>query len=767
VGWLRWPSLVLAAGTVILLWQFYKSLPRQSGTLHLRGLGAPVQVTYDERGVPHITAENMADLFRAQGYLTASDRLWSMDALRRLGSGRLAEALGRRYLGWDQHIRTVGLYRAAKASLECYTPDEQALLAAYAEGVNTRIRQGRLPFPFWLLRYRPELWRPEDSILSFRLLQYEWSGSVLAAGVAARLWQTVGEKAAVDLLQRNPDRVVASVLNERPLPPLDDLLEILPNWVGESAPSGSWLVTGERSRSGAPLLHIAPRIRLRIPPPFYTVHLRGPDGLEVIGASIPGVPGVLMGRNATLAWGLTPPAQGPDLVLEERRPGVPDEFRTPKGWRKATIRKEAFRGLGETEVLVTPNGPVLAADEQSAVCLRWAGLRPAADLRPLWALARARTWADAKEALAGTDAPLFGLLLADRNGTTAQVELSPRPILAGDRPGKELHPWPIVPGWLPSYQLTGWAPPLLRAAQVNPAEGFSVAGAPSYPAAQLTELLKEARHLQVPDLHRLHTDPTNLQAQRLLPLFLRTIYRGLGRGPAWEGLTDLEKRCLLLLSEWDRRDTAQAPGPALWHHWYNFLLEAIFRPQMGHLLYQQFRTTPLHTLQADRLIEQVAAGAPSPWLALEGDQGLGRLVIQSYRRAVNLMAARQGPNPDAWRWGKEHGVTLRHSLSLAIGALEPYLRLGPFSLSGGHASVAGAAYRPTRPFAVTAMAPWVMGVDLGEGGSDFIFCLPGQSEHPLSPFYSDQWLDWLQGTLPPLRFRAGERSKLPILQLLP
>lgn len=767
LAWLRWPSLCLAVIVLLVLWQFYKSLPRQSGTLHLRELSAPVQVTYDERGVPHITAEHMTDLFRAQGYLTASDRLWSMDALRRLAGGRIAEALGARYQRWDNHIRTVGLHRAAKASLECYTPEEQALLAAYAEGVNTRIRQGRLPFPFWLLRYRPELWRPTDSIMIFRLIQYEWSGSVLAAGVATQLWRTVGGTATTELLQERVEPAVAAVLRNRPFPPLDDLLELLPLWVGESAPGGSWLVTGEKSRSGAPLLHIAPRIRLRIPVPFYSTHLRGPDGLEVIGASIPGVPGVMMGRNATLAWGLTPPTQGPDLVLEERRPGQPDEFRTPKGWQKATVYKETFRGIGEREVLVTANGPVLAADEESAVSLRWAGLRPAADLRPLWALARARSWSDAAEELGCTDAPLFGILLADRNGTTAQVELSPRPILAGDRPGYSRRPWPIVPGWLPAYQLKGWAPPLLRAAQVDPVEGYSVAGAPSYPAAQLSDLLAGAKHLTAPDLHQVHRNAANLQAEHLLPLLLRTIYRGLGRGPAWEGLNDLEKRCLLLLSEWDRKDTVQSPGAALWHHWYNFLLEAIFRPQMGHLLYQQFRTTPLHALQADRLIEQVGGGAPSPWLALEGELGLGRLVMQSYRRAVNLVAARQGPNPDHWRWGREHGVTLRHSLAQAMGLLEPYLRLGPFPLSGSQVSVAAASSRLSKPFAVTAMAPWVMGVDLGEGGNDFIFCLPGQSEHPLSPFYSDQWLDWYQGTLAPLRFRHGERLKLPVLHLLP
>jgi acyl-homoserine lactone acylase PvdQ len=283
----------------------------------------------------------------------------------------------------------------------------------------------------------------------------------------------------------------------------------------------------------------------------------------------------------------------------------------------------------------------------------------------------------------------------------------------------------------------------------------------------LSQRLSEAANLRAPDLHAIYCDPTNLQAQRLLPLLLRTIYRGIGKGPAWEGLSDLEKRCLLLLSEWDRRDTAVSPAAALWHHWYSFLLEAIFRPQMGHQLYQQFRTTALHTLQADRLLEQVAGGTPSDWLTLEGELGLGRLAIQSFRRAVNLMAARQGPKPDAWRWGREHGLTIRHSLALANRLLEPFLRLGPFPLSGSQATVGAPVSRLTKPFAVTAMAPWQMGADLGDGSLDFMFCLPGQSEHPLSPFYSDQWHDWAQQTLPPLRFRQGERQKLPVLHLLP
>jgi penicillin amidase len=766
LAWVRWPALLLG---LLTLWAYLflrRSLLPRSGSLHLPGLTAPVNVYQDEHGVPHLEAANLTDLYRAQGYITAAYRLWSMDALRRMAAGRLAEVFGRRFLAWDRHARTLGLHRVAEESFSRYTPEEQALLAAYAAGVNSRITEGALPFPFWLLRYRPEPWHPTDSLMIFRLVQYEMSGGIATAGFQAKLWEAVGTERAAELIWPPPDPTALKALGDLPLPDLDDLLHLLPNWMGEAAAGGSWVVTGRRTRSGLPLLRVAPRLQLRLPAPWFTTHLATGDGLNVAGAAIPGVPGIIMGQNGMVAWGFTPPTARPELALEERHAEQPGLFRYGEGWAPARLVAEPIRVRGDAtslphEVLISRNGPILAVGASTALAMRWVGLRPAADLRPVWALARSRNWAEAAEALQTVEAPALELLFADRERTVAQWEITPRPRrrYAGDQG--------IVPGWLPDWAWDGFIPSSALGARINPAEGYLVAGSPSYAATRLTERLAETNRLTAADLHAIAQDRLNLQAQRLLPLLLRTIYKGLGQGPSWGGLTDLEKRCLLLLSEWDRCDEAESPAAALWHHWYSFLLEAIFRPQMGLTLFSQFRATPLHPLIADRLIERVAQGETSAWLAADGDAGLGLLAIQSFRRAVNLMSARQGSVPDRWRWGAEQTITLRHSLAHALSYLAPFLRLGPIPMAGGPATVAANGSHPNRPFVITAIAQWGMGIDLGNPEAAFAFCLPGQSEHPLSPFYANQWRDWLKGELPSLLPRTEKLHQLPLLQLHP
>ena len=434
------------------------SVPDLDRTVAVDGLSAPVQVVHDPHGVPHIYAADMHDAYFALGYVHARDRIWQMDARRRLATGHLAEIAGDPALGIDRLMRTLGMAQLAEASYATLPPEVQQALDAYSNGVNAWLanREGPLPPSFFLLGYEPAPWTPADTLALERLLALQLSGNYRDELLRARLIALLGEAQAADLFPEGAD-VLVSIDHAA----LDGLyqrtlagLEAVPSATGAS---NVWALSGARTQTGAPLLANDPHLGLTIPIQWYLAHIETPE-LTVTGATMPGAPFTILGHNRSLAWGQTTTgADVEDLFLERIDPDDPDRYLTPDGSAAFETRTETIVVDGEPEPLTmtvrtTRHGPVVSDLEQpeidavreddTVVALAFTGLdQESVVATALYRLNRAETVSQAIDALADWRAPAQNIALADADGAIALTTPGRFPLR---RSGDGLLP---VPGW--------------------------------------------------------------------------------------------------------------------------------------------------------------------------------------------------------------------------------------------------------------------------------------------------------------------------------
>ncbi|MFZ5916551.1 MAG: penicillin acylase family protein [Chloroflexota bacterium] len=331
-----------------------RGYPRYDGNVAVPGLASPVQIYRDRWGVPYVDAASAADLFFAQGYLHAQDRLWQMEYQRRTGHGRLAELMGEPALESDRFFRTIGLSHAAAREWQSLDQSCRDALQAYAAGVNAFIEshRSRLPVEFRLLDHQPEPWQPLDSLVWGATLAWSQSIDWRAELLRARLIATLGEARAAELLPTEPDHTPLT------LPPnISDYRALtrlsLPATPDETSWGGnSWGVAGRLTTSGHPLLASAPHTPLGLPSLWYEVSLHG-GGYDVAGFSLPGMPGVILGHNTHIAWGLTNAAiDTQDLYLERLDPAEPRQYAYRGEWLNLEIHQKeiAVKGLGLTQL---------------------------------------------------------------------------------------------------------------------------------------------------------------------------------------------------------------------------------------------------------------------------------------------------------------------------------------------------------------------------------------------------------------------------------
>lgn len=771
-------SLIFRAAAVLLglvvialyVW-LQRSLGARSGFVRLPGLTEPVEVFRDERGAAHLFARTTRDLYLAQGFVTAQDRLWQMEVARRAATGRLSEIFGEALVPFDRHMRDIGLGRAAAASLQACGPGTVELLEAYADGVNSRIHEGRLPPEVTLVGLGPEPWSPSDSIAIWKFLSYHNSLGWVGDLFRARLVQTVGAQKASELFPQATDPEALTWLETAALPEVDSLLKFAAETIVDNIGGVGWVVAGSRSRSGAPLLASAPKAPITGAPLWYETHLVESGGMDVAGASYPGIPGVLIGQNREIAWStaaLQPDVQ--DLTLERVNPEAPEQYLVGDRWEPLTSTREEIRVRGQRtplthRVMRTRSGPVIARGSETLLTLRWTGLEPSAEIETFLGINRSRSWQDFRAALAGYQSPPRQFIFAARDGTIASKPAGTVPHRVG---GDGQVP---AAGWTDQFSWTGVRPPHELEEVVNPPKGYisavgddTMAG---YQARRISSWLSGTASFTPERMQEVLNDQVNLHARTLIELLLHAVQEGILQGGQTETLNPQEKAVLLMLSGWDCTETAESPCPPVWHQWYQFLLEGIFRPQMGLELYDQFLNSGSSTQVADRIIQRVAEGSDSLWLDREGEGGLNRIALRAFRRAVALVGAKQGKQYERWRWDRDHRVEFHHLLTRGLPLLRSFLNVGPFPSGGSGATVWSHGYNPLQSFGVVVTAPWRQVVDLGDIEASRYICAPGLNGHPLSSHHADHAAVWIRGELVPRVLRHDAIRKLPRLLLHP
>ena len=778
-------ALILGATSTAFAFLVLRPLPRIDGDERLPGLHERVEVLRDKYGVPHIFASDQHDLFFAQGYVTAQDRLWQMDLYRRAAQGRLAEVLGEPGLESDRFMRTLGLGRAARLDLSVISDEARGFVEAYMEGVNKFIQQHgeSLPLEFIILGYRPEPWTTLDTLAIAKLQLYDAAGNytqeLLRASIAARLGPevlaTLLPDAATNANAVDP-RAWALVSGEMsPGLPADGpaaLASVL-GGAGQGLGSNCWALAGSRTASGKPLLAGDPHLPVRNPSIWYEVALDAGD-LHLIGFSIPGVPGVVIGHNDRVAWSFTYAlADTQDLFVERQDPSDLRRYEFEGRMENATFIREVIEVKGRADpvvvdVAITRHGPILTPvlkEQKAQLALRWSALDGTRTVEAVFGMGRARNFTEFRAAAALFVGATLSACYADVDGHIGYQ-------LVGRLPDRKAGDGRLpVPGWSGEYEWRG-----LRPADDNPflfdPPGGVVLNANNRPVDRATEtgwegewdpgfryaFLRSAlagiTGADVARFRSLQTDVTSLPVQR----FRAAILSARAASPlAAEGQR--------LVREWDGALGVDSAAAAVYEAWLVHMCGRTFRDKLGPALYEQYLTEGRPTFALYELV-----GSPSStWFAdlATGQPGdRDRVAALALEDAVRDLAKRLGPDPASWRWGDLHTVSFEHPLS-AAKPLDRILTIGPVRRGGDGYSPNNAAYSLLRPFTLRSHASERQIVDLADVDASLSIIPTGQSGQPFSAHWGDQTALWANGEYKPMalsRERIGQLAGKLILR---
>ncbi|WP_027285160.1 penicillin acylase family protein [Rubritepida flocculans] len=719
--------IALPLGALAALWW---TLPAREARIALPGLSAPVEIRLGAEGVPRIAAANERDAAMALGYLHARDRLFQMETMRRGAQGRLAEVAGPAALRADRFTRLLGLAQRAEEDLAALDAPTRALLDAYALGVNARIAErGRFAAPEFLILGAPEAWRPEHSLLWAKVMGLWLSGNWRTEIERARLAAVLPEGRVWDLwpLDRSAGRADVAAL-----PGLERLLAAIPRF-GEDAPlpssaSNAWAVAGARSASGAPLLAADPHLGYGAPILWYLARIEFPDGRFLAGATAPGVPFLVIGRNADLAWGFT-----------TTHSDTQDVFLDPESAARVT-RTEVIRVRGGAPVTMTvretANGPVVSDLDETprgdgrVLSLRMANLEPRdSSARGLLALNRARSLAEARAAAALIASPPQNLMVAERGGGIAMYLTGRTPLRAeghdGAQPGTE--PWR---GFLDFEALPHVENPA-SGVLVNANNRVSPEGHPAFLGRdwpgdwrfrRIHALLAERERHDAAGFAAMQMDALSLLARESLPL-LRALPRGTGALAAAQAL----------LAEWDGTMAAERPEPLIW---------AGFARRMPQLALAQARV-PEAPASAEFLRFLLSGEERAAWWCGGDCRAMAALALAE---AVGELAREHGPDPARWRWGAAHLARFEHPLLRFVPGLGALVGLSA-PVSGDGETVQRQSFRAggRAPFQAVHGAGLRFVADLADPDGALAVIATGQSGHPLSPHWSDQFEAWRTG----------------------
>jgi penicillin amidase len=756
-------TLATAFGILVL-----RPLPTIDGDERLIGLHERAEILRDAFGVPHVVAADEHDLFFLQGYATAQDRLWQMDIYRRAATGRLSEVLGEGSLESDRFMRTLGLARAAALDRSVISASSLAALQAYADGVNKFLEQhgDGLPVEFVILGYKPEAWSVLDSLTVAKLQLYDAAGNYTQELLRASLVERFGLAVLPALLpdpgiavayQRSAwDEVAARLATSGPVTvPGAAALRGLLGGAGDGQGSNCWAVAGSRTKSGKPVLAGDPHLPVRNPSIWFEIALAAGD-LSLIGFSIPGVPGVVIGHNDRVAWSFTYAyADTQDLFVEHQDPTDLHRFEYQSRFEPATFLRETIAVKGRTDpvildVTITRHGPLLTpvlTGQNAHLALRWSALDATKTLDAVLGMNRARSVDEFRRAAADFSGAALSACVADTAGHIAYLLVGRLP----DRPNDGRLP---VAGWTGLNEWRGLLPAESNPFVLDPPDGLVLNANnrpvsspsqvgwmgewdPGFRYAYLRSVLDQQRSADVAAMSRLQNDYTSVPVQRYRDAIV-----------AGRPITALGQQVQKIVRDWDGSLSVDSTGAAIYASWLVEMCRVVFGDKLGAALYADYAANGRVTFALYELL----ASPTSPWFVALADPSLvGRDALSgaALDAAAKALLARLGSDLSRWQWGVLHTVAFEHPLS-AARPLDLFLTIGPVKRAGDGYSPNNGAYSLTEPFAVRSHASERQIVDLGDLDASVSILPTGQSGQPFSRHWGDQTPLWASGRTKPM-----------------
>ncbi|GHO45249.1 penicillin acylase family protein [Ktedonospora formicarum] len=754
--------------------------PQKQGTLHFAELHDSVEIITDHYGVPHIYARNEDDLFFAQGFIHAQERLWQMELNRRIGAGRLSEIVGPVALEVDRFSRRLGMHRSALEGVQQLPEQMKQILTAYVLGVNTYIKhhQRQLPAEFAILRFRPDPWRLADCLQWGKMIGWNLSGNWETELTRARLVASIGVERAAKLEAgydpAHPLIIPPGVAYQGINPGLLDQYERIKELTGFGMMGGSnnWVVDGTMTTTGLPILCNDPHLGQAAPSIWFECHLNMGD-LDVVGASFPGSPGVVIGHNRHIAWGVTNAVSDvQDLYIEKFNPDNPNQYEYQGQWENAKVYREYIKIKGEEPVVedvrVTRHGPIITkmpplenmGEEKGELplALRWTGLEQCNIAWAVQKINRATNWDEFREGLRDWDVPPQNFVYADRQGNIGYVMAGSIPI----RPQQQQALLPS-PGWTGEYEWQGYIPFDELPQTFNPEQHF-IATANNrviddnypyyisnewlngYRAQRIRDLLTSSGKLTPADMARIQADQYSLPAEEFVPYILSI-----------EPRTPHERAAQDILRTWDHVLSPESIGAAIYTTFLRKLTRLVLDALVGEdqeLInsYLGVGATIMATLNgyASRerpLLIRLLKEHDDDWFAenpmRNGPHSWSEALRAAFEAALGELRDKRGENLLNWQYGSIHRMTYNHALG-SVKALEKIFNRGPYAVGGDIDTVNMGTVSPAEPETVITVPSYRQIVDLADLSHSLSGHAPGQSGHANSEHYDDfiqMWLD--------------------------
>jgi penicillin G amidase len=790
---------LLAGATGVATWAaIRRPMPKTNGTLRIPALQAAVQVLRDHWGVPHVYAENEHDLFIAQGYVHAQDRLWQMEFQRHLGHGRLSELVGAVALDTDRYLRILGFSRIAQREAEILDTEVRTILEYYALGINSYIEQhrNRMPIEFTLLRHSPAPWQIADSLVWSKVMALNLSGNWTQELLRAQMVATLGAERASQLDPTYPSNHPLIIpegvrykadIGADALRLLNGAAQYVRNGAGQG--SNNWVVSGTRSETGMPLLANDPHLTIAMPSVWYEMHLSA-GSFQAAGASFVGTPAIVIGHNQQIAWGVTNGMNDTqDLYIERFDPDDPTRYLYQNEWHSAEIVREEIRIKGQSKphietVRITRHGPVISPliptspqtdlygrsassshDHQppassqpssnEALALRWTALEPSGRIiKSILAINRASDWYTFRNALSDWHVPPQNFVYADTQGHIGYT-------LGGDIPVRAKGDGRLpVPGWTGEYEWVGIVPHGEMPHSYDPKEQYAVSannrivGAKfthsipgeylnGYRAARIRQLIEQTAKHTFESFQRIHADRRSLPGLEIAALA--------GRFPT---NTPISRTARDLLASWDGELSPKSAAARIYTNFRDRLVDAAYAEAASVLAAKvgigAFASLPgeeLYTRATPAVIRR-ATERDDSWLPAA--QTWDALLAHVWEATIAELRATYGDNIAEWRYGRDHTLTIRHTLG-AVPAISKLLNRGPFE-TGGDIDTICMGNLPRsfagQPYYVAPSYRQIL--DTSNWNRSRSIHPTGQSGHPASPHYADFVQPWLNGEYHPM-----------------
>ncbi|MEO8665656.1 MAG: penicillin acylase family protein [Ignavibacteria bacterium] len=828
-------SVILVMITLGLLFNSLtkKSFYEESGVVKVQGLSSKVNIYKSELGVSQIFSENEKDMYFSLGYIHAQDRLWQMDLSRRVAEGRLSEILGKDVLDYDILFRTIGLNKAAARQYDKLSPKSKEILSSYCKGVNYFIESNskQLPLEFDILNYKPEVWNPEHSLMIIKLVGWELNLSWYSDVMFGEIIKKLGIEKAKDLFPDYPEDAPYIIKGESGKNKNDtvktdpknvkktsfnDQLNIEKNYsaaadLGENyfelskqfreyfgmegvhIGSNAWVISGKKTESGKPLLANDPHLALMAPSKWYEVSMYdNQKKYSVCGFSIPGVPGIAIGHNESITWGLTNlMCDDADFIILKKDSAGKNKyvFKNNTESLDSTVENVKIKDVPDDYIFTSyssKQGPVVSnlaktgfindqkfniTAEDELLVFRWTGYEISDELEAFYKINNAHDWNEFQNSLKTFGTPALNFIYADTSGNIGFHSAGFIPIRSGFTDESSAI-YPSAEG-----EWTGFVPFNELPSSLNPAEGYIVNAnnkpqknykhyisnlyEPHYRAERIEELIRSNPIVTEDELKLMQTDVYSIQAND----FCKYLFDAFGDS---SNLTEDIKIYLDLLKNWDYEFKVNSVPATLFAQFEIELYKNLYKEILGDELFENYiflKNIPVRNTA--RILKENSTAL------FENNFAKEQTIRKSFYDAVSALIVKYGNDINQWQWGNVHTVTMKHPLGV-VPSLSPMLNIGPFKISGSGTTVNNLEYGFSGALKTGAFESYLgpsmrMIIDLSNPKSYLSIIPTGQSGQPLHRNYNDQARLWLNGDYKNVSvdFEVLKKENLKLLSLVP